>query len=408
VDVAIVDLLVPEIGGMALLRHIRENHPEVRTIALTQHEEAEITTESLYVGTDDYIQKPVCALDLQEKLMRWARPKRPYGEHRQLQGQLQTNVSCGGLIGTSAPIQVVQRLITRTIDRNFPVVILGESGTGKELVARSIHQSGSRKNNPFVPIDCSSIAATLFESELFGYVRGAFTGAISDRKGLFEAAHTGTLFLDEIGELPKELQAKLLRAVQEGEVRRVGATQRVSVDVRIVVATNRDLRQAVEKGTFREDLYYRLNVFPIALPPLRERRSDIPLLVTAFLNEYADPGRPITSIAEEFWTDVMAYLWPGNVRELQNFVERSIALGSGPVLRNEDQGLVLGRTNVNIEQAGAEPLCLVEKRAILKTLSGASGDKRTAARILGIGKTTLYRKLKQYQALLPGETGGKA
>src|SRR3984893_16402918 len=278
VDVAIVDLLVPEIGGMALLRHIRENHPEVRTIALTQHEEADMTTESTYIGTDDYLQKPVCALDLQEKLMRWGRPKRPYCERQQLQEQLQMNVSCGGLIGTSAPIQVVQQLITRTIDRNFPVVILGESGTGKELVARSIHQSGSRKNNPFVPVDCSSIAATLFESELFGHVRGAFTGAINDRKGLFEAADTGTLFLDEIGELPKELQAKLLRVVQEREVRRVGATQRLTVDVRIVVATNRDLRQAAEKGTFRADLYYRLNVFPITLPPLREHRSDIPLL----------------------------------------------------------------------------------------------------------------------------------
>jgi transcriptional regulator with PAS, ATPase and Fis domain len=329
-------------------------------------------------------------------------PEKPSDELQRLQTQLQKNASVDGLVGTSAPIQVVRLLISRTIEYNFPVVILGESGTGKELVARSIHFLGLRKARPFVPVDCSSIAATLFESELFGYVRGAFTGATADRKGLFEAADTGTLFLDEIGELPKELQAKLLRVIQEREVRRVGATQRLPVDVRIVAATNRDLRQAVEKGTFREDLYYRVNVFPITLPPLREHRSDIPLLVTAFLSKFADPSRPITSIAKELWTEVMAYDWPGNVRELENFVERSIALGSGPVLRNEDQGLIPSRIGENIVHASAEPLCVMERRAVLKALSETAGDKVAAARILGIGKTTMYRKLKQYQVPLPG------
>jgi transcriptional regulator with PAS, ATPase and Fis domain len=329
-------------------------------------------------------------------------PERPSDELQQLQTQLQKNASVDGLVGISPPIQGVRLLISRTIEYKFPVVILGESGTGKEVVARSIHFSGLRKTKPFVPVDCSSIAPTLFESELFGYVRGAFTGAIAERKGLFEAADTGTLFLDEIGELPKELQAKLLRVLQEREVRRVGATRRLSVDVRVVVATNRDLRQAVEKGTFREDLYYRVNVFSITLPPLREHRSDIPLLVAAFLNKFADPNRPITSIAKELWIDLMAYDWPGNVRELENFVERSIALGSGPVLRNEDQGLILRRTGENIVQASAEPLCVMERRTILQTLGETAGDKVAAARILGIGKTTLYRKLKQYQLLLQG------
>jgi transcriptional regulator with PAS, ATPase and Fis domain len=330
-------------------------------------------------------------------------PERPFDELQHLQTQLQKNASVDGLVGTSAPIQVVRLLISRTIEYNFPVVILGESGTGKELVARSIHFSGLRKTRPFVPVDCSSIAPTLFESELFGYIRGAFTGATRDRKGLFEAAHTGSLFLDEIGELPKELQAKLLRAVQEREVRPIGATQWLPVDVRILAATNRDLREAVEKGSFRADLYYRLNVFPITLPPLREHRSDIPLLVTAFLNKFADPSRPITRIAKELWTEVMAYDWPGNVRELENFVERSIALGSGPVLRNEDQALIPGRTGENIAHASAEALCVMERRAIFETLSETAGDKLAAARILGIGKTTLYRKLKQYQVLLPGD-----
>src|ERR1700676_927328 len=335
-------------------------------------------------------------------------PEKPFDELQRLQIQLQENASVDGLVGTSAPIQVVRLLISRTIQYNFPVVILGESGTGKELVARSIHFSGLRKARPFVPVDCSSIAATLFESELFGYVRGAFTGATADRKGLFEAADTGTLFLDEIGELPKELQAKLLRVVQEREVRRVGATQRLPVDVRIVAATNHDLRQAAEEGTFRADLYYRLNVFPITLPPLREHRSDIPLLVTAFLNKFEDPSRPITSIAKDLWTEVMAYDWPGNVRELENFVERSVALGSGPVLRNEDEALIVGRIGENFVHAGAEPLCVMERREIFKTLSETAGDKLAAPRILGIGKTTLYRKLRQYQVLLPEDTAGKA
>jgi transcriptional regulator with PAS, ATPase and Fis domain len=335
-------------------------------------------------------------------------PEKPFDELQHLQAQLRKNAAVDGLVGNSAPIQVVRLLIRRTIAYNFPVVILGESGTGKELVARAIHFSGLRKTRPFVPVDCSSITATLFESELFGHVRGAFTGATEDRKGLFEAADTGTLFLDEIGELPKELQVKLLRVVQEREVRRVGDTQRLRVDVRIVAATNRDLRKDAESGTFRADLYYRLNVFPITLPPLREHRSDIPLLVAAFLNKFEDPSRPITSIAKELWTEVMAYDWPGNVRELENFVVRSIALGSGPVLRNEDQALVVGRTGENFVHASGVPLCVMERREIFKTLSETAGDKLAAARILGIGKTTLYRKLKQYQALLPGTADSKS
>jgi transcriptional regulator with PAS, ATPase and Fis domain len=316
-----------------------------------------------------------------------------------LQRRLQGTASPGGLVGTSAAMQAVQRLIAKAVGHHFPVVILGETGTGKELVARSIHYSGSGRDRPFVPVDCSSLTPTLIESELFGYVRGAFTGAAQDKKGLFQAANGGTLFLDEIGELPKELQAKLLRAVQEGEVRRVGSTQGLPVDVRIVAATNRDLKQAAEDGTFREDLYYRLNVFPITLPPLREHPCDIPLLVTTFLNKYADPTRPITSVAKELWAELMTYDWPGNVRELENFVERSIALGSGPELRNEDP-------SVNL--SSATQLWVMERRAILEALRETAGDKIAAARILGIGKTTVYRKLKQYQEFSRGDGTSKA
>jgi transcriptional regulator with PAS, ATPase and Fis domain len=321
-----------------------------------------------------------------------------------LRSRLENTISVGGLIGASPPMRSIHSLIEVAVDHAFPVVVSGETGTGKELVARCIHYLGPRKNSAFIPIDCSSLAPTLIESELFGYVRGAFTGAAQDRKGLFEAAHNGTLFLDEIGELPKELQAKLLRAVQERAVRRVGSTETKSVDVRIIVATNRDLKQAAQEGIFREDLYYRLNVFNITMPPLRDRKVDIPLLVTAFVTKHADPTRQITSIAPSFWTAVLSYNWPGNVRELENFVERCIALGSGPILEDEDRCMILEQTSESLPDAqrlpiqndhSIEPLNVVEQRMIQKVMKETNGNIPFAARMLGIGKTTLYRKLKK-------------
>lgn len=310
----------------------------------------------------------------------------------------ESNLPTVALVGTSPSMQTVYRLIAKAVNHDFPVIILGESGTGKELVARIIHNSGPRKNAPFVPVDCGAITPTLFESELFGYVRGAFTGAAQDRQGLFQAAHTGTLFLDEIGDLPKELQAKLLRTIQEEEVRPVGSTQMQPVDVRIIAATNRDLKEAVIKGDFREDLYYRLNVFQITLPPLRERKVDILHLVKAFLEKHADPHRPITEVSNHFWKTVMQYHWPGNVRELEHFVKRCIVLGSGPTLQDEDPSTITKRTGENLIEYGAvQPLDVVEKSTILKALREAGGNKRDAARMLGIGTTTLYRKLRQYR-----------
>jgi transcriptional regulator with PAS, ATPase and Fis domain len=324
--------------------------------------------------------------------------EQPDYELHRLQKRLQGTVSSGGLIGTSTPMRAVQEMIAKTVDHRFPVIILGETGTGKELAARSIHYSGRRRHKPFVPVNCSSLTATLFESELFGYVRGAFTGATNDKRGLFEAADTGTLFLDEIGDLPKELQPKLLRVIQEREVRRIGSTEEVPIDVRVVVATNRDLKQAVEEGTFRGDLYFRLNVIQITVPPLREHLADIPLLVAAFLIRHSDPTRAITRVAEEFWAEVMAYDWPGNVRELENLVECSIALGSGPVLRNERHCLLRrgGDEDEDVEPASVEPWSAMQRRAVLSALRETGGDKLAAARRLGIGKTTLYRKLKEY------------
>jgi transcriptional regulator with PAS, ATPase and Fis domain len=313
-----------------------------------------------------------------------------------LRNQLASVVSPGGLIGLSQPMRMIHDLIRKATDRPFPVLISGETGTGKELVARSIHNLGLRRSAPFVAVDCSSLSQTLIETELFGHLRGAFTGADAHKKGLVEAADTGTLFLDEIGELPPELQAKLLRVIQEHEVRPVGSAYAKLIDVRFIAATHRDLRVAVANGRFRSDLYYRLNVIPIEMPPLRERKADIPLLVTAFLVKHADPARPIDSISDDFWRLVNSFNWPGNVRELENFVVRSIALGSGPVLRNADGYPIPEEIADGCPAQDSQCLAALERRAIMKALEATKGDKIAAARILGIGKTTVYRKLKEY------------
>jgi two-component system response regulator HydG len=295
-------------------------------------------------------------------------------------------------------MQRVYKMLEKVSQHNYPVLILGESGTGKELVARSIHFLGVRQNKPFVPVDCSGLVPTLIESELFGYVKGAFTGAQHSRTGLLETANGGTVFLDEIGDLPVDLQAKLLRALQEREIRPVGATDRLRIDIRIIAATNRDLESAIRAGTFRQDLYFRLNVVQVKLPPLRERKSDIPLLVSFFLEKFSDPQRPIRTISEDAMRRLMTYDWPGNVRELENAVERAVALGSGPMLHIGDlpSNLQQGSSDKLLESNELTTLEEMERRFILRALRETNGDKLAAARLLGIGKTTLYRKLKQY------------
>ena len=319
-----------------------------------------------------------------------------------LRKRLESATSLGGLIGVSFQIETVHDLIRKAKDRTFPVLILGETGTGKELVARCIHNSGPRKHSPFVTVDCSSLAPTLIESELFGHMRGAFTGADTNKKGLVEAANEGTLFLDEIGELPREQQAKILRVIQEHEVRPVGSSEAKPINARFIAATNRDLKRASEDGAFRQDLFYRLNVFRIEMPPLRVRKEDIPLLVAAFLEKHADPMRPIGTISQDFWRSVMSFAWPGNVRELENFVTRCIALGSGPELRDEDGCLLPGEAGERvIPIADTSRLEALERQTIVKVLKETNGDKVAAARILGIGKTTVYRKLREYGLASP-------
>jgi DNA-binding NtrC family response regulator len=400
VDIVITDLRVPLMGGLDLLKRIREIYPQTAVIVLTQYGTIESAVEATRMGAADYVTKPFHVPELRTKIDRVVRSLEIDQENRILREQLNTRPGFGALIGTSSKMQRVYRLIEKVSQHNYPVLVLGESGTGKELVARSIHFSGPRRLKPFVPIDCSALVPTLIESELFGYVKGAFTGAMHSKQGLMESADGGTLFLDEIGDLPVDLQAKLLRALQEKEIKPVGSTDRVSIAVRVIAATNRELEAAVRQGTFRQDLYFRLNVVQIKLPPLRERKSDIPILVNSFLEKFSDPNGKTRTISEDAMARLVAYDWPGNVRELENAIERAIALGSGPILH-------VGDLPTNLQYGTGErlpqndellPLDELERRAILRALREAGGDKLAAARLLGIGKTTLYRKLKQYES----------
>jgi transcriptional regulator with PAS, ATPase and Fis domain len=311
---------------------------------------------------------------------------------------LSSQAGLGGLIGESLPMQHLYELIRKISRGTSPVLLLGDTGTGKELVARSIHFTGLRCEKALVPIDCAALTPSLVESELFGHAKGAFTGADHSKRGLFETANEGTIFLDEIGELPMFLQAKLLRALQEKEIRPVGSTERISINVRIIAATNRDLEAGIRAGTFRQDLYFRLNVVQIKLPALRERKIDIPLLVAHFLEKFSDPPHAVRAISNDALRQLLAYDWPGNVRELENAIECGVALSSGSVLRADDLASVPNGASIQGLPDSDElvPLGETVRRAVLHALRGTRGDKIAAARLLGIGKTTLYRKLREY------------
>ncbi len=304
-------------------------------------------------------------------------------------------------------MEKLYRIIAKAANSVHPVLILGESGTGKEMVARSIHYSGPFRDKPFIPVDCGSLVPTLIESELFGYVKGAFTGANQSKDGLLAMAEGGTVFLDEVGELPVDLQAKMLRAIQEKEIRPVGSTRRVPINVRILAATNRDLDQAVAQGEFRRDLYFRLNVLSLRIPPLRERRQDIPLLIAYFLERMVRTSGQEKILSDDALKAMLGYDWPGNVRELENCLERTYAFTSGPLIHSTDLPrevanlpLPEGATGNGDSNCHGKiiPMAELEKLTILAAITELKGDKLQAARLLGIGKTTLYRKLKDYAA----------
>jgi two-component system, NtrC family, response regulator AtoC len=407
VHMVLTDMVMPQMSGIEFLEQVKRDFPGIEVAVMTGHGSVETAVQAMKLGAYDYIAKPFAPLDdLRLFLRRMADKVRLVEENLYLRERSETETAVHGIIGSSASIQHVLRLISRLKDTRTPVLISGESGTGKELVARALHFRGNLANRPFVAVDCGSLVPTLIESELFGYEKGAFTGALRSKQGLLQSADTGTIFLDEVGELPLEMQARLLRFIQEKEVRPVGSNEKVKVDVRIMAATNRDLDAEYKKGTFRKDLYFRLNVVTISLPPLRERRSDIPILAAFFLERLA-PGRGV-QVSGDAMKALLAYDWPGNVRELENCLERAVALGDERILEVSDLPPSIAQAEVAAEPAEsrefsgyptdlrATDLEDIERATIERVFSQVNGDKALAGKMLGISRATLYRKLKRY------------
>jgi two-component system, NtrC family, response regulator AtoC len=406
-DLVVTDLKLPSLSGVELLRKVKELLPRTEVAIMTGHGSVETAVDAMRQGAYDYIEKPFRVERLRQLLQRMAEKVRLVTENQFLRERVNTETELDGIVGTSGKIQDVMRMISRLKETRTPVLITGESGTGKELVARAIHFRGPLAAMPFVAVDCGSLVPTLMESELFGHEKGSFTGALKSKAGLFQAANGGTIFLDEIGELPLELQAKLLRVLQEKEVRPVGSNDKVPVDVRVIAATNRDLEAAYRGGTFRKDLYFRLNVVTIHVPALRERRSDIPQLAHYFLDRYA-PGENI-QVTPAAMKSFLQYEWPGNVRELENCIARAVALGDHhtidvedlpPSIRSAQEG---EGTAASGSAVSTTALADLERMTILRVFEKAGGDKALAGKMLGISRATLYRKLKLYNIpLRPG------
>jgi two-component system, NtrC family, response regulator AtoC len=399
----LTDMVMPHMSGLEFLEKVKKMLPRAEVAVMTGHGSVETAVQAMKLGAYDYISKPFSPLEeLRLFLRRMAEKVRLVEENQFLRDRMDTESQLHGIVGSSAKIQDVLRMVSRLKDTRTPVLITGESGTGKELVARAIHFRGPYASRPFVAVDCGSLVPTLIESELFGYEKGAFTGALKSKTGLFQAADGGTLFLDEIGELPPEMQAKLLRVLQEKEVRPVGSNQRTKVDVRVIAATNRDLEAEYRRGTFRKDLYFRLNVVAVHVPSLRDRRSDIPMLAHWFLDRCA-PGRSV-QITNAAMKSLLQYDWPGNVRELENCIERAVALSSQPLLDTTDLPPAIASALPVMEDASSNfvsaetPTDLedIERATIERVFRQVKGDKVLAGKMLGISRATLYRKLKRY------------
>jgi DNA-binding NtrC family response regulator len=399
----LTDLRMKGMQGLELLSEIKRAYPDVGVILMTAFGSVETAVEAMKHGASDYLTKPVKKEELVRVVERVIRETALRREVGRLRREVHKEYSFHQILGKSKAMQAVFDLIRRVADSPTNVLITGESGTGKELVAKAIHYNSDRKDAPFVPVNCAAIPEPLLESELFGHMRGSFTDAKMDKRGLFEEAQKGTLFLDEISELPVMLQAKILRAIQEKEIRRVGANKPVAVDVRIIAATNLNLAEEVKAKRFRDDLYYRLNVIELKLPPLRERREDIPLLVEAFLQKCAAArGKQVKGVSEAALAMLMDYGWPGNVRELENIIERAVTLSRGEKIVPEDLPPAIegSRGDRRVLDEAAErtlPLEAVEREYILKILEKMGGNKYQAAHALGIDRKTLYRKLGEIE-----------
>ncbi len=401
VDLVISDLSMPGMDGIEVLKRMKLIQPDAPFIVLTGFGTIESAVEAMKLGAYDYMTKPIH----REQLLVTVRKAFDYLQLKRevvwLKEAAVETMSFSNIIGKSKKMKELFRLIRRVANSSTSILLQGESGTGKELFAKAIHYNSPRKDRLFIPVDCGSIPETLLESELFGHTRGAFTGAVASRRGLFEEANGGTLFLDEVGNMSLAFQAKLLRAIQEGEVRPVGSSDRVTVDVRIVGATNKNLKLEVEKGNFREDLFYRLAVVPITIPSLRERKEDIPLLAKFFLEKYSR-STPPPQLTPEALGILLNYSWPGNVRELENLMERAALLCEGALVMpahlsfDEARDIVPARDGVvPLREATEKTVKIIEKEKILHALAAAGGNKARAAKMLGISRGTLYNKLKE-------------
>jgi len=395
-DLIITDLRMPVMNGIELLAGIREQDTEVPVIIVTAHSSQDSAIEALRLGATDFLKKP---FDMEELLLLVDKTLERISlrrENRLLRRQLQHVRDGNVMIGRSPLMEKVYGVISKISDIRCSVLIQGESGTGKELVAQAIHQNSPAADRPFVVIDCGALNDTLLESELFGHEKGAFTGAVGSKQGLLEAAQGGTVFLDEIGNISDAMQMKLLRVIQEQQVTRVGSIRPIKINVRFLAASNRDLEEMSRDGSFRADLYHRLNVVKITIPPLRARPGDIPLLVQHFVAQFAtEYNRDVTGFDESSMKRLSAYGWPGNVRELRNVVEKHVALASDPVLVLEDFDARRPAPETGID-ADQPTLAELERRYLLRVLDSVGGNRTQAARVLGIDKSTLWRKIQQY------------
>jgi len=395
-DVVITDLRMQNIDGLRVVRAFKNSHPETVLILMTGFASMDTVVDAIAAGAYDYISKPFRLDQMRLKVQQSMQQARLLRENRDLREKVQDRDVQGEIIGSHPKMVEVFKTIAKVASNNATVLIQGESGTGKELVARSVHRLGLRKNRPFQAVNCSSIAETLLESELFGYVKGAFTGATGSKRGIFEAADHGTIFLDEIGDTTAGMQSKLLRVLESGEIMPVGSSTPSHVDVRVIAATNRDLTELVSAGKFREDLYYRLKVVTIELPPLRERISDLPLLFDFFLRKYSSRINKRLAVNPDVLSNLESYHWPGNVRQLENVVERAVALNTSGVFDFEDLPREIQESRRVMPAGDQQWLTLdqMEERYIREVLEAVEGNISRAAEILGIDRRTLYRRLE--------------
>ncbi|MBI3246637.1 MAG: sigma-54-dependent Fis family transcriptional regulator [Deltaproteobacteria bacterium] len=399
IDVVLSDLKMPGLDGLAILQKVRELYPQTMVLLMTAYASVETVIDALRLGAQDYLLKPLLLDDVMNKVRRLLEHKQQAWEVQLLRRELARRLSPDGLIGNSPAMQGVLTLISKVAPTNATVLIAGESGVGKEVVARALHAQSAQKDRVFLPINCSAIPETLLESQLFGYVKGAFTGAMGNQEGLFQRARGGTMFLDEIGELPLTLQPKLLRAIEEKEVLPVGATVPVKTDIRLLAATNRDLKREVEEGRFREDLYYRLNVIQLTIPPLRERREDLPLLVDYLVHrQNRELNKSYKGVENAAMKMVLALPWKGNIRELDNVLERGMILGNGEWITLADLPRTEAQDTMDVRLLGdnlKEAVQAYEKNHVETVLKKFAGEKKSAAEALGVSLSSLYRKLEE-------------